>query len=262
MNFKALITIIEQTHEHFQQQAIKAVNVSLTMRNWLIGYYIAEFELSGEDRAKYGENLFTELADKFKHIKGIDRRALYRFKDFFKLYPHLQTEIVANLQLSAEYKSIGKVGMATPQLISNSKVGSATPQLENNLSVPAVKILNYLSYSHIEQLIQIEDALKRAYYEIACIKGTWSVKELKRKINTLAFLRLGLSPNQKIAHQQLLEKITPELPKNGIKNIYSFDFLELRNDSLIEEKELESALLKQLQEFIQELGVGFCFENR
>lgn len=52
MNFESLISVIEQTHLHFQQQAIKAVNVSLTVRNWLIGFYIVEFELNGEDRAQ------------------------------------------------------------------------------------------------------------------------------------------------------------------------------------------------------------------
>ncbi|MCU0328914.1 MAG: PDDEXK nuclease domain-containing protein [Chitinophagales bacterium] len=119
-----------------------------------------------------------------------------------------------------------------------------------------------MSYSHIEQLLQIEDGLKRTYYEISCIKGTWSVKELKRQINTLAYERVGFSGNHDFAQKQLLEKITPELPENAIKNIYTFDFLGINNDGLIEEKDLEAALLNHLQDFIQELGLGFCFENR
>jgi predicted nuclease of restriction endonuclease-like (RecB) superfamily len=262
MNFESLVSVIEQTHRHFQRQAVKAVNVSLTVRNWLIGFYIVEFELNGVDRAKYGDNLFSELATKFKHIKGIDRRSLYRFKDFYKLYPHLQSEIAPQTHFLSNSESITKVGSASPLLKTLTIVGSASPLLENKLLVPADKILQNLSYSHIEQLLQIEDALKRTYYEIACIKGTWSVKELKRQINTLAFERVGLSSNKELAQEQLLSKITPELPENAIKNIYTFDFLGLKNDGLIEEIELETALLNHLKDFIQELGLGFCFEHR
>jgi hypothetical protein len=57
LHFENLVNNIEQIHHHFQQQAVKAVNVSLTIRNWLIGFYIVEFEQNGADRAKYGEKL-------------------------------------------------------------------------------------------------------------------------------------------------------------------------------------------------------------
>lgn len=262
LNFESLVSVIEQTHIHFQHQAVKAVNVSLTIRNWLVGYYIAAFELNGEDRAKYGDNLFNELAIKFKHIKGIDRRSLYRFKDFYKLYPHLHSEIVSHTSFLSNSLYDKIVGTTTPQLINETIVGTTTPKSENKLMVPANKLLQNLSYSHIEQLLHIEDDLKRTYYEISCIKGTWSVKELKRQINILAFERVGLSTNVDLAQEQLLKKITPEMPYDAIKNIYTFDFLGLKNDGLIEEKELEAALLSHLQDFIQEMGLGFCFEYR
>ena len=56
-HFENLVKEIEQIHNHFQQQAVKAVNISLTLRNWLIGYYIVEFEQNGADRANYGGKL-------------------------------------------------------------------------------------------------------------------------------------------------------------------------------------------------------------
>jgi hypothetical protein len=150
LNFKSLVSVIEQRHLHFQRTAVKAVNVSLTVRNWLIGFYIVEFELNGDDRAKYGENLFAELASKFKHIKGIDKRSLYRFKDFYNHYPHLQSEIAPFHHIISNDESNPIVRMAFPQLEVSEKVGIATPQSENKLLVPADKILNNLSYSHIE----------------------------------------------------------------------------------------------------------------
>ncbi len=142
---------------------MKAVNVSLTIRNWLIGYYIVAFELNGEDRAKYGDNLFNELSIKFKHIKGIDRRSLYRFKDFYKLYPHLQSEIISHTSFLSNSLYDIIVGTATPQLIIETKVRTESRHLENKFIIPANKILQNLSYSHIEQLLQIEDDLKRGW---------------------------------------------------------------------------------------------------
>ena len=57
MNFDILVRTIAETHSALYQQAVKAVNVNLTLRNWLVGLYIVEFEQNGEDRARYGEKL-------------------------------------------------------------------------------------------------------------------------------------------------------------------------------------------------------------
>ena len=62
MNFSALVQTIQQTHDALQQQAVKAINRSLTIRNWLIGFYIVEFEQKGEDMAAYGEKLLADLS--------------------------------------------------------------------------------------------------------------------------------------------------------------------------------------------------------
>jgi len=110
---------------------VKAVNVSLTVRNWLIGFYIVEFELNGDDRAKYGENLFPELAEKFKHVKGIDKRSLYRFKDFYKLYPHLQSEITPLTHFLSNNDSNAIVGIASPQFEALEKAGKACINSKN-----------------------------------------------------------------------------------------------------------------------------------
>ncbi len=64
LDFANLVTAIQGTHETFTTQASKAVNVCLTIRNWLIGYYIHEYELQGADRPAYGDSLYNTLADK------------------------------------------------------------------------------------------------------------------------------------------------------------------------------------------------------
>ncbi|MEP6512639.1 MAG: DUF1016 N-terminal domain-containing protein [Parafilimonas sp.] len=74
MNFSTLIQTIQQTHTALQQQAVKAINRSLTSRNWLIGFYIVEFEQKGEDRAVYGNHLLKELS-KALAAQGLSIRA-------------------------------------------------------------------------------------------------------------------------------------------------------------------------------------------
>ena len=79
-NFEKLVSSIRQANEELAAQAGRAVNISLTMRNWLIGCYIAEYELHGSDRASYGDNLLTELAKRLTGLKvsNYNRRQLYR----------------------------------------------------------------------------------------------------------------------------------------------------------------------------------------
>jgi DUF1016 N-terminal domain len=64
MQFEELVFTIQQTHDTLQESAVKAINKHLTIRNWLIGLYIIEFEQNGEDRAKYGEKLLQKLAER------------------------------------------------------------------------------------------------------------------------------------------------------------------------------------------------------
>lgn len=218
--FKDLIKIIQDTHQQFQSYAVQTVNKSLTIRNWLIGYYIVEYEQNGSDKAKYGEYLINNLAEKLVGIRGVDCRSLYRFRQFYLLYPHLMDEIIYFIN------DIQKVVSASPQSqLLVQKVGTASPQLE--LLVPAKDILNKLSYSHIELLISIEDQLKRTFYEIESIKAVWSVKELRRQINSLYYERTGLSKNPDKLTALNRKRTKPQQAGDVIKNVYTFDFLNL-----------------------------------
>jgi hypothetical protein len=91
MDFAGLIEAIKGVHESCSAQAIRAVHVSLTLRNWAIGAYIHHYELHGQDRANYGEGLFAMLADRLQalNIPNCGKSRLYRYLDLFKLYPHI-----------------------------------------------------------------------------------------------------------------------------------------------------------------------------
>ena len=158
------------------------------------------------------------------------------------------------------------MGSVIPQLDSlksfKQNVGSATTQSNHNLLVHPVVITSKLSYTHIEQLLNIAEPLKRTFYEIECIKGTWSVRELKRQISSLYYERSGLSGKPEKLAELVQQKILPQQPKDIIKNIYAFEFLDIAIKPIVEESDLETALLDNLQQFIIELGNGFCLEAR
>jgi predicted nuclease of restriction endonuclease-like (RecB) superfamily len=121
-------------------------------------------------------------------------------------------------------------------------------------------LFNRISYTHFVELIRVDEPLKRLFYELECIKGTWSVKELKRQIGSLLYERTGMWQNK----EKLLAMVqaTPEANTftDLIRDPYIFEFLGLKQHEVLPEKELEHALLDHLLQFMLELGKGFCFE--
>ncbi len=132
----------------------------------------------------------------------------------------------------------------------------------NNLQVSANKLLDRLSFTHITMLLPIEDSLKRTFYEIECMKGNWSVSELKRQINTLYFERSGLSKDPEKLSRAVQEKAQVLLPTDIIKSPFTFEFLGLKAKDVLYESDLERALIDHLEESLLEFGHGFCFEAK
>ncbi|MEA1945581.1 MAG: DUF1016 N-terminal domain-containing protein [Euryarchaeota archaeon] len=87
-DFQTLVRIIARIHGELAEQATRAVNTSLTLRNWVIGMQIAEYELNREDRGRYGEKLFHVLAEKLSAdgVSDCSRRQLYRYLNFYRTY--------------------------------------------------------------------------------------------------------------------------------------------------------------------------------
>ncbi len=269
MNFELLVNTIQQTHETLQQSALKSVNKHLTIRNWLVGFYIVEFEQKGEDRATYGEKLLSELS-KSVNIKGLSETNLKLNRQFYNIYPQIHQT------LSDELKKLGFDNSPIRQLptdelhkIENQlvKIGQLpTDQfkntLTNDLQVPPDRLINSLSFTHLTLLFPIEDPLKRTFYEIECMKGNWKVEELRRQINSLYFERSGMSNNPEKLSRIVQENSVALLPTDIIKSPFTFEFLGLKAKDVVYESDLEQALIDHLEEFLLELGHGFCFEAK
>lgn len=262
-NFSHLSQKISQTNDVFQNQAVKSINKLLTLRNWLIGYFIVKYEQKGEDRAEYGSGLIKQLTKQLNQ-KGLSETNLKLSRQFYATYTFLETEVKNEIQpiLLPSQKS-----QLLPDLLQihenekNIKSQLPTDELENTPDY-LKNLVQKVSFTHFVELLKINDSYKRRFYEWLVIKSTLSVSELKQKINTLTYERTGLSENHESAIQQLESEIKPQSPVDAVKSIYLFDFLEISTQGLVEEKELETALLTHLQSFILELGNGFCFEAR
>jgi len=254
MNFEKLVLRIQQTSDFLQQSTVKAVNTHLTLRNWLTGFYIVEFEQNGSDRAEYGAKLLENIAKNIG-IKGLTAPELSRCRQFYNTYPQIFGLI------TQEFKNMLPANFL-PENTEKSILGSATQELQNEDIKHISTIFQSISYTHFTELIKIEDTTKRHFYELLILKTQASVKELKRQIETLTFERLGLSGNYKNSFEEVTKKIQPIQATDLVKSHYFFEFLNVGQPHLIEETELEQALISNLQQFITELGNGFCFEAR
>ena len=259
MNFDLLLNTIQQTHTVFQQNAVKAVNVSLTLRNWLIGYYIVEFEQNGEDRAKYGDKLIPNLVSGL-NSKSLSFRNLNLYRQFYLLYPQIVQTLSAQLEQLQHNSNFPIMQSVSAQLENQETVVIKTA--EKRLEIPPQKLITNLSFSHLVELFPIKDPLQRLFYEMECIKGTWSVRELRRQINTLYFERSALSKQPEKLSELTQLQSENVVPVDVIKSVYAFEFLGLNAKDIVEESDLEKALIEHIQAFILELGNGFCFEAR
>lgn len=119
-----------------------------------------------------------------------------------------------------------------------------------------------LSWSHYCELLIISDEQKRSFYEKECEKARWSVRELKRQIESSLFERLLLS-NGNINKEKVLSLSLKgneiEKPEDIIRDPYVFEFLGLPEDKPFMESDLEAALVAQIEKFLLELGRGFMF---
>ncbi|MCL1966623.1 MAG: PDDEXK nuclease domain-containing protein [Fibromonadales bacterium] len=249
-SFSELINKISQTHEVLKVYALKAINVSLTVRNCLFGFYIVEYEQKGEDRAKYGEHLLENLSKSLstKGLKNTSAAELSRFRQFYVTYP----QILGTLS----QKSLHLLEQIFETLSQELQI------TDKQISVEPIKLLTNLSFSHFSELIKIDDSLKRKFYEIECIKGTWGVRELRRQINSLFYERTGISQNP----EKLINMVQNTAEKQNfddvVKTHFAFEFLGLKTKDVVLESDLEQAIMDNLQNFLLELGNGFCFEAR
>ena len=195
-DFEVLAGRIQATSDALQQDALVVINRSVTTRAWLTGYYIVEYEQHGADRAKYGTGLLKKLAARLNN-SNFALPSLKNYRAFYKVYPEVGLEVAAYLRerFGKGYTACSLL-VDAPTLALPDKSYTACSQSSPNgllveygdeIRISAEALFNRLSYSHIRELVRLDDDLQRTFYAFEAIRGTWSVRELQRQIGSLYY---------------------------------------------------------------------------
>jgi predicted nuclease of restriction endonuclease-like (RecB) superfamily len=257
MNFDHLVELCRLTHEEMQKQAVRAVDLTLVVRNWLFGRYIVEYEQNGADRAAYGAGLMDALTSRLKPfgIKGVSATRLRLYRSFYREYEEIQPTLSGELAkpaLSSGIQPTPSVELAPPHQTAAELIKSVGNLIRR---FP-------LGWSHYVELLTIDSPDERRFYEIEAAANQWTVRELQRQIATSLYERLALSRDQEEIRRLTTEGQVVEKAADLIKNPLVLEFLGLDERPLYSEDELESAIIDQLESFLLELGKGFLFEAR
>lgn len=209
-----------------KQQLAISINQTIKSTYWNVGRHIVEFEQQGNARAKYGESLLSRLAKilRARVGRGYSHPNLNNMRKFYLMFP--------NFQMSEKSES------------SNFQMSEK------------------LTWSHICELITIDDPLEREFYLNECISEGWTVDALHRQKESGLFMRLALSKDKKgvieLAHKgQMIQT-----PEDVVKDTYTLEFLGINDKKRYKESELEQKLIDNMQKFLLELGKGFTFVGR
>ncbi|MFM8831920.1 MAG: PDDEXK nuclease domain-containing protein, partial [Spartobacteria bacterium] len=255
MNFDQLVDLCRRTHEELGSRAIRAADAHLVVRNWLFGLYITEFEQNGTDRAAYGARVIESLADRLSplKVKGTSATRLKLYRSFYRIFSIGPT-------LSDQLQKL------LPNALEKSPTVSDLSSQERNQalsSLPSGLMGHFaLGWSHYVELLTIDGAEERRFYEIEAAANQWSVRELQRQIASSLYQRLALSRNKDEIRRLASEGQVVEKAADLIKNPLILEFLGLADHPSHSEDDLESAIISQLESFLLELGKGFLFEAR
>ena len=226
--------------------AVRSVNAVMTASYWEVGRRIVEAEQKGKRRAAYGEQLIQQLAvDLTKEFgRGFSEVNLKQMRRFHLAWP---TQKIRQT-LSAEFNHQGQEGEMTLLLepLTLTDLAQAFP----------------LSWSAYVCLLSVDSEDARQFYENEALRIGWSVRQLKRQIDSQFFERSLLSKNKKaMLSKGAVAKAQDVMGLADIvKDPYVLEFLDLKDE--YSESDLEEALIRRLEDFLLELGDDFAFVGR
>jgi predicted nuclease of restriction endonuclease-like (RecB) superfamily len=253
-----LTAAIKDTNTFFLNKVQKQVNVAMTLRNWLIGSYIVEYEQFGEDRATYGRMILETLAARLKQqgLRGMAETNLKLFRQLYLIYPQIRQTVSDELK-QADFHQF-RIGQTASDLLGSLK--KDTIDTSRNV-IKASVLINNLSFSHFIELLKADSEAKRRFYEEQAIRNNWGVRDLKRAIESMLYERTGLSVDKEdVLNLHIAQNILK--PEDVFRNTYLLEFLGLEEKLSYSESDLEESIITNLQNFLIEMGRGFCFEAR
>ncbi|HBL52995.1 MAG TPA: DUF1016 domain-containing protein [Syntrophaceae bacterium] len=256
--------------ESARSSALRSVNTSQVVANWLVGREIVEEEQKGKARADYGELLMTALAERFKGdgIAGYSVQNLRYMRQFYLTYSRLLTIFpirhalrgkssetdVSKARINSRRKVAldGAIHFTDAQIHHAARGESWTPGL----------LHPNLSWTHYRTLLRVDKPDARSFYEVESLRNNWSARELERQINSLLYERLALSKDKKGLMRLAAKGQEIQKSADVFKDPVVMEFLGLPATPKLTESDLEQALIDNLQVFLLELGRGFAFVAR
>lgn len=224
--------------QYARSLAVKQVNFIQLMTYYSIGRWIVEEQQEGSTRAKYGQQVIKNLSEKLLNEfgRGFSGDTLKNARKFYLIYKERISDTVFSL--------------------------FAIEKSETVFSLLNEDVPFQLSWSHYLQLMRIENANERNFYEIEAAKSNWSVRTLQRQYNSSLYERLALSKDKSDILRLSTEGNIIAKPQDIIKQPTVLEFLGIEERAKYVESDLESAIIDKLQKFLLEMGKGYLFEAR
>jgi len=247
--YASVLTGVAELLEAARRTSARATNAIMTATYWEIGRRIIEYEQGGKKRAAYGKELLQRLsADLSSRFgRGFSIRNLRTFRQFYVNWPIRQT-------LSAELPIYPTTMSETPnEVMLTTYVNFSLKDTANRFPLP---------WSHYSLLLSVKNPEGRTFYEKEALRGGWSVRQLERQINSQFYERTALSRNKAAMLKKGSVPLPDDIvtPEEEIKDPFVLEFLGLKDE--YSEGDLEEALIKQLENFLLELGGDFTFVGR
>lgn len=224
--------------QYARSLAVKQVNFIQLMTYYSIGRWIVEEQQEGSTRAKYGQQVIKNLSEKLLNEfgRGFSGDTLKNARKFYLIYKERISDTVFSL--------------------------FAIEKSETVFSLLNEDVPFQLSWSHYLQLMRIENANERNFYEIEAVKSNWSIRTLQRQYNSSLYERLALSKDKSDILRLSTEGKVIAKPQDIIKQPTVLEFLGIEEKAKYVESDLESAIIDKLQKFLLEMGKGYLFEAR
>ena len=262
-----LLKNVKKLVESARREAYKSINLITLETNFEIGRLIVEEEQNGGYRAGYGEELLLELSKELTKTfgRGFSRSNLQLMRLFYIKYQKCQS-------LTGKFENCQKLDknhQKKPLKLENSgeKCQTLSGKFRKCQSRTGKFTINQilsgkLSWTHYTLLLQISDDNERKFYEKECENSNWSVRQLKRQIDSSIYQRVLLA-NTKKDKDRILELanqgITYNNPEDVIKEPVVLDLFGINEEKPKYESDLEAAIVKHIEKFLLELGRGYMF---
>lgn len=241
--YTGLLKEIRQLVEQGRYNVIRSINTELLLTYWNVGRLIVDKEKEEKIDDISLRQMFIDLSKELTRElgKGFSRSNLFAMRSFYLRFNMVDTVLTVSGQ---------KLKRSKKSLITSGK------------SKIVLTLSGQLSWSHYCELLKCNDDIETGFYQQTAINESWSVRELRRQMDTALFERIALSKNAKAVMKMANKGQIVKSENDIVKDPYVLEFLNIPEHHSYSEKHLEQQIIDNLQKFILELGKGFAFIAR